>query len=1236
MRFWPVIRLIRPEGTVKKRFAGTTSVLARFCPGNIFSWAVVDIRCGLRRALARFPEAAILAAAVVLAAPFAASAQSTVPARVTDRVNNSQLVTLKGNTHPLARAQYDQGAAPADLPMNRIMLVLKRSADQESALQDLLEQQQVTSSPNFHKWLTLDQFGQQFGPADADIQAVTSWLASFGFQSIKVSRGRTAIEFSGTAAQVQTALHTPIHRYVVNGESHWANANDPQIPAAIAPVISGFASLHNFPKKPASVRSGRTAAFTRTPGGKPQINFQGGSHGVAPADFDTIYNINPATMTGSGVTIAVIARSNINLADVQEFRSLFGLPANDPQIKVNGPDPGDLGGNEEAEAVLDATWTGAVAPNATVDLVVSEATNAAAGEDLSEFYIIDNNLADVMTESFSVCEAGFGTQLSSAAAFYSSMAEQAAAQGITYLVASGDSGPDSCDDPSTVPTTPSAASVNLLASTPFTVAVGGTQFNDTASPSTYWNSTNDPTTLGSAKTYIPENVWNESCTVAQCGSSLTGLWSSGGGQSIAFNKPPWQTGVVGIPSANARFVPDVSVTSADHDGYVLCLDASCQGSNPGFSILSGTSASAQAFGGIMALVVQKTGRVGIANYTLYKLAAAEPPTTPGTNSALCNGSSTTTLPANTCIFNDVIVGNTNIPVNPSEGFAAGVGYDEATGLGSVNVSNLVNQWHTAIVQGSTTTLSLSTSPATNPITLTHGQPVNVNITVAAQTSGAGTPSGDVSLIAATNVGRGADAFTLASNGSIPPGSTTTLLPGSPVPGGSYNVTAHYEGDATFLPSDSTPVSVIVNPESSLTTLSIVTPTNNNATSIVYGSSYMLAVQIANLAGTLCNPNGVGGPACPTGTVNLTDNGNPLDGVNGNFSLNSEGEFEDQTIQLPAGIHNIKAAYAGDGSFKGSTSGTDVVTVSKATTTTSLAANPTTAAAGANVTLTATVAAPQSNAIANTSQEPTGTVQFFLNGAAFGSPVTVTGVLNSNVTFAESTASLSTTTLANGQSVITAQYSGDTNYVASSTTAPVTVTVGSTGINVTPGCGSSTISITAPGQSGSCVITVTGANGFAGSIALSAAVSSTPPSAVDVPACTFGAPDQNFTAPNTITLSASSETGSATMTCSSTAAAGILIRPSHPSSRVWPLAGVATCLASIFFLFIVPQQRRWRMIPLAVLLVVIAAAGISCSGGGSGIGGGTNAGTTTGAYTFKVSATPSTGSAQSTTVTVNVQ
>src|ERR1700722_9079188 len=362
----------------------------------------------LRRTVARVRGAAVLAGALALISPFAAHAQTSgVATRVTERIDNSQLVTLHGNTHTLARAQFDQGAAPPDLPMNRIMLVLKRSTDQETALQNLLTEQQVNSSPNFHKWLTPDQFGQQFGPADADIQAVTSWLASYGFQSIEVSRGRTVIEFSGTAAQVAAGLHTSIHKYTVNGESHWANASDPQIPAALAPVIAGVASLHNFPKRASSSRSTQMATLTRDSSGKPQITFTDNSHGLAPGDFKKIYNIDANTMTGAGMTIGVVGRSNINVQDVIDFRAQFSLPANPPTIIWNGPDPGDAGGGEEAEAVLDATWSGAVAPAATVDLVISETTNAAAGEDLSEFYIIDNNLADIMTESFSVCEAAF-------------------------------------------------------------------------------------------------------------------------------------------------------------------------------------------------------------------------------------------------------------------------------------------------------------------------------------------------------------------------------------------------------------------------------------------------------------------------------------------------------------------------------------------------------------------------------------------------------------------------------------------------------------------------------------------------------------------------------------------------------------------------------------------------------------------------------------------------------------
>jgi len=715
---------------------------------------------------------------------------------------------------------------------------------------------------------------------------------------------------------------------------------------------------------------------------------------------------------------------------------------------------------------------------------------------------------------------------------------------------------------------------------------------------------------------------------------LAGLWSSGGGPSSVFPLPVWQSGVVGIPTGvNARFVPDVSLAAANHDGYVLCLDGSCQASNPGgpgFSILSGTSVSAQAFGGIMALVVQKIGtRVGIANYALYKLAATE-------TLANCNASSTTTPPANTCIFNDVTVGDTNIPeVNPLEtGFTAGVGYDEATGLGSVNVSNLVNQWNTAIVDSTTTTLTLNNGTAVN---VTHGTAVPVGITVAPVAPATGTPTGDVSLLANSSTDLGVDGFTLIG-GSVSSSANSTIF----LPGGTYQVHAHYEGDGTFLGSDSTPaVTVTVTPENSQLNFGIVVTNGTSCstlTSFTYGSSYVLTVDVADLkvVSTPCAPNETG--SSPTGAVTLTDafNGGtaaPLDG--GSFKLNSFGEFEDQTIQLPAGTHTITANYLGDNSFNKSGPSMGVITVAQAKTTTSVAASQTAVATGTPVTLTATVST-QSNATASASQEPTGTVQFLLNGSNFGNAVAVTGGINSNTLFAQATASISPT-LANGQNVITANYSGDGNYSASSTTASVTVTVGSSGINLSPGCTSTTISISAPGQSGSCLITVTGANGFVGSITLSSAVSSTPPSAVDVPTCSFGAPDQNFTAPNTITLSASSETGNATMTCASTAAAQILVAPSnHPSGPAWPLTGVAISLVSVFFLFIVPRQRRWRLVPLAVLLIVAAAAGISCSGGSGGGGGVSNSGTTTGVYTFKVTATPSTGSVQTTMVTVNVQ
>jgi subtilase family serine protease len=700
---------------------------------------------------------------------------------VTQPVDLHDLVTLHGNIHPLARPEFDQGVAPDDLPMERMLLVLQRGADQETALRKLLDDQQAASSPQFHHWLTPVQFGQQFGPTDSDLQAVTGWLTTQGFQVAKVSAGRTVIEFSGSAGLVRQVLGTEIHRFRVNGKDSWANTGDPQIPAALAPVVAGFASLNNFPAKPMHENLRTVSRVKSAPKAQPLFTYPvvcpGGADEqcyevlLGPTDFATIYNVLPLwnkSTDGSGVTIAVVGESNINPQDVADFRAMFGLPANSPNVIVNGPDPGLA--SDETEADLDVEWSGAVAKGATIDLVVSESTEATLGVDLSALYIIDNDLAPIMSESYGVCEAqsGAGGNI-----FHSALWEQAAAEGITVLMASGDSGSAVCDreDPNFgVFAAQYGLSVSGFASTPFNVAVGGTDLNITSSNiATYFTQTNTPNTNSSALSYIPETSWNDSCAAS---GSLTGctpppsttylddglyLVAGSGGPSNCINptgtfpnftcrgnyaKPSWQSGT-GVPNDSARDVPDVSLLAVN---YVICqMDANgdensslttcnLDAPQPSFQVVGGTSASVQAFAGIIAMVNQVHGRQGNANYVLYPLAAE--------NSAGCN-SSTTPVTNSTCIFYDVTVGNNSVICqggspncsntdsasgqygilvsgNPSvAAFTTTPGYDLATGLGSVNVANLVNNWKSNFTP-STITLALSTNPTTNPIALTHG------------------------------------------------------------------------------------------------------------------------------------------------------------------------------------------------------------------------------------------------------------------------------------------------------------------------------------------------------------------------------------------------------------------------------------------------------------------------------------------------------------------------------------
>ncbi|HXN00050.1 MAG TPA: protease pro-enzyme activation domain-containing protein, partial [Candidatus Dormibacteraeota bacterium] len=440
------------------------------------------------------------------------------PARITAVIEEGKLVRLTGNVHPLARAEFDRGGVADAVPMSRMLLLLKRSDEQESALQDYLESQQDKNSPNYQRWLSPQEFGAQFGPADADIQKVTNWLQAKGFDVARVYAGKTVIEFSGTAGRVATAFGTQIRNYQLDRKTYIANASDPAIPAALAPVVAGVVSLNNFPRKNFSKYTGTIRKYEGMTGEEPLFTFPflsrpGNFYGLAPGDFATIYNSQTLISTGNdgtGQTIAIVGETNINLQDVKDFRTIFGLPANfdASNIILNGEDPGITSRGEEAEADLDIQWSGATAPGATIKYVLSASTPASAGVDLSALYIIEHNLAGVMSESYGECENHLGA---TGNAFFNSLWQQAAAQGITVIVSSGDGGSAGCDNFNASRVATKGLAVSGLASTPYNVSLGGTDFDEINTWTKYWNQTNDATGT-SAKSYIPEIPWNENCS----------------------------------------------------------------------------------------------------------------------------------------------------------------------------------------------------------------------------------------------------------------------------------------------------------------------------------------------------------------------------------------------------------------------------------------------------------------------------------------------------------------------------------------------------------------------------------------------------------------------------------------------------------------------------------------------------------------------------------------------------
>ena len=573
-------------------------------------------------------------------------------------VNDSDRVTLQGNVHPHARQLFEVGATAPSLPMERMVLSLRLSAEKEAALKQLIAEQHDPLSINYHHWLTPEEYGERFGPAPEDTQAVTNWLTSQGFSIDEVAKGRTWVNFSGTVADVERAFRLHMRNYNIKGRLHHANAQNPSIPRGLIGLVAGVSTLHNFPRR--QMNSG-IRPFDVTP--DPDFTSGGGTHSLAPGDFAAIYNLNPlysAGIDGTGQTVAIVGRTHPSATNWNTFRSTFGLSVNTPQVIVNGTDPGDLGAGEDGEADLDVEWSGAIAKNAAIKLVVSKSTAATDGVDLSAQYIVNNNLSPVMSISFGQCEAQMGT---TEQAFFNTLWSQAVTQGITVFVATGDSGAAGCDDPTAA--SGSGPGVSGLATTPFNVAVGGTGFSEGAG--SYWNTSNSSTGV-SVKSYIPEVAWNESSLASSCPADIapcTGLWATSGGSSSTYAKPEWQTGL-GVPADGKRDVPDVSLAAGSHDGYRVRTQGA-------WHVFGGTSVSSPAFAGIMALIVQKSGqRQGNANPRFYQLADAQ------------------RAPGGPAVYHDITSGNNS--VSGVSGYFATAGYDLATGLGSVDATQLVDNW----------------------------------------------------------------------------------------------------------------------------------------------------------------------------------------------------------------------------------------------------------------------------------------------------------------------------------------------------------------------------------------------------------------------------------------------------------------------------------------------------------------------------------------------------------------
>jgi trimeric autotransporter adhesin len=1215
----------------------------------------------------------------------AAVPQAAVP-QITQTVNNQQRITLTGNVRPMPKRAHDMGAVDVSMPASRVLLLLKRPSQQEAALQQFIAEVHTPGTASYRHWLTPAQLGSEYGPAESDVQAVVAWLQSQGLAVAKVSQAKTTIEFSGTAGQIESAFATKIHSFQLDGVTHVSNIVNPQIPAALAPVIAGISPLNDFRPKPMHTAprsrsatpaptSANPKAMTITPGAnQPDLTVPNGNGGndffLTPADVATIYNTPNSTLnknhtgtlnlTGTGVTIGIAGDSNVDLSNVANYRSLFGLPANVPTVVVDGSDPG-LGSDDEVEALLDLEVASALAPNAALTLYTSQDTTFQSGLFLAIQRALDDDKVGILNVSFGGCEA---FQQEGGNLEILNYWEQAAAEGISVTVSTGDSGSAGCDSSDTETVATQGLQVNGLASTPFNVAVGGTDFNQNATnEATFWSTTNSMIG-GSALGPIPEIPWDDSTStigalannVPTMSQGATNIAAAGGGVSGCLNAniDPNTGNIVSCPNTaqdpgfypkpsfqsafgtgTARELPDVSLFAADglHDSaWVLCASGLGSDTPTGtdctpdpttgsfnFQVVGGTSAAAPAFAGMLALVTQQldqtqsstTVRLGQADFALYALATQFPATfrdvTTGNNSVVC------------------AAGTLNCGTNGFlTGYDAGTGYDPATGLGSVDATQLVQNWSKLTFKTSTVALQLNGS--TNPISIVHGTSVAVTAFV---TGSGGTPTGNIALVTgATTPNSAVSAVqgTLPSPAVFPltngaASGTDANLPGS----GStpYEVSANYAGDGSFSPSTSNSIMVTVSPEPSTLELNVEDELPNGnfedastatTPSVIYGT--YISVNAQPFSTTQFNANAAVYLSQGTGSIKFTS-ATPT--LNQTVPINSNGFAEipgQTTLAYPPGSYTVSASYPGDPSFSPSTAAAQTFVVVKA--------NSSITAANGSTGGTIIV---QVNPILSTTLElnpgtqlPSGGVTVKNSSGATAGTGTLAAVQTAQGTVSAATVTLDPTALASGANTLSISYAGDTNYNGT--------TLASFVYNFTPGggggSGTFTLSaapptITVPaGGSNHTTMNVTPASGFTGTVTLVCKVTG---GTTMQPTCSLAQPSVSVTGTAAV---------ADMLTVQAVASSSALLMAANPSRSTWYAAGGAA-LAGILLIGLPGRRRAWQRM-LSLMLLVIAVGVVGCGGTSSGGGSG---GTPAGSYTVTVTATS--GSAtQTSTVMATVQ